>query len=395
MNALEKLIAKLCPEGVEYKPLKDVCVRHHGTNITAGRMVELACSNGGVRVFAAGSTVANVSPSALPTNDIIFEAGIIVKSRGYVGFEYYEKPFTHKNELWSYTSGSRDVDLKFVYYLLLTKCPALQALARSKSVKLPQLATGDTDSLEIPIPPLPIQQEIVRMLDEMSGLIDAMEEELAARKKQYEWSRERLLNFGDDVERKALGEIAIDFSRGNGILRTQVTPTGIQCVRYGEIYTSYNIWFDECLSHTKPEFAASPKYFENGDILFAITGEKIGEIGKTIAYVGYDKCIAGGDIAVMKHTQNAKYLAYALSTADAQSQKSHGKVKSKVVHLSVPQLKAVQIPLPPLPVQQEIVCKLDEMTALISALEEESALRKQQYEYYREKLLTFQRKETA
>ena len=247
-------------------------------------------------------------------------------------------------------------------------------------------------SFVIPIPPLPVQKEIVRMLDDMAGLIDALEEELAARKKQYEWYRDRLLTFDEVVEKKALGEIATDFSRGNGILRTQVTATGAQCVRYGEIYTSYDIWFAECLSHTKPEFVVSPRYFECGDILFAITGEKIDEIGKAVAYVGHDKCIAGGDIAVMKHKQNAKYLAYALSTPDAQNQKSHGKVKSKVVHLSVPQLKAVKIPIPSLRVQENIVKKLDGMTALIDGIEEEIALRKQQYEYYRDKLLTFKRK---
>ncbi len=188
-----------------------------------------------------------------------------------------------------------------------------------------------------------------------------------------------------------MGEISTDIFRGNGILRTQVTATGVPCLRYGEIYTSYDIWFEECVSHTSLEFMTSPKYFEHGDILFAITGEKIEEIGKSIAYVGIDRCIAGGDIAVMKHGQNAKYIAYVLSTTDAQNQKSKGKVKSKVVHLSVPQLKAVKIPIPSLPVQENIVRKLDDMTALIDALNEEIALRKQQYEFYRDKLLTFKK----
>ena len=156
-----------------------------------------------------------------------------------------------------------------------------------------------------------------------------------------------------------MGEIAIDFYRGNGILRTQVTDTGVPCVRYGEIYTSYGIWFQECLSHTKLEFLNSPKYFEYGDILFAITGESIEEIAKCTAYVGNEKCLAGGDIVVMKHNQNPKYIAYALSTTEAQRQKSKGKVKSKVVHSSVPAIKEISIPLPPLEIQSEIVKILD------------------------------------
>ena len=61
--------------------------------------------------------------------------------------------------------------------------------------------------------------------------------------------------------------------RGSGIKRDEVTAEGIPCVRYGEIYTTYNTWFDTCVSHTKLENVQSPKYFENGDILFAITAK--------------------------------------------------------------------------------------------------------------------------
>ena len=189
------------------------------------------------------------------------------------------------------------------------------------------------------------------------------------------------------VEYKTLGEVTTDFYRGNGILRTQITDAGIPCVRYGEIYTSYNTWFDTCISHTRIEYIPSPKYFEHGDVLFSITGEKISEIGKSTVYVGHDKCLAGGDIVVMKHNQNPKYMGYALSTNEAQQQKSKGKVKSKVVHLSVAELMAVVIPVPPLPVQEEIVRMLDEMAGLIDELEQELAARKRQYEWCRDKAL--------
>ena len=96
----------------------------------------------------------------------------------------------------------------------------------------------------------------------------------------------------DGVEYKKIENIAIDIFRGSGIKRDQVTSDGIPCVRYGEIYTTYNLYFSECLSHTKMEYVQSPKYFENGDILFAITGENVEEIAKSIAYVGHEKCLA-------------------------------------------------------------------------------------------------------
>lgn len=197
----------------------------------------------------------------------------------------------------------------------------------------------------------------------------------------------------DGVEYKTIKEIATDIYRGSGIKRDQITANGIPCVRYGEIYTTYGVWFDKCVSHVSEEYVSSPKYFEHGDILFAITGESVEEIAKSTAYVGYEKCLAGGDIVVVKHKQNPKYLAYALSTTDACKQKSAGKVKSKVVHSSVSAIEALKLPVPPLPVQCEIVRVLDEMAFVNEELEKklraELEARQKQYEYYRDALLTF------
>ncbi len=130
----------------------------------------------------------------------------------------------------------------------------------------------------------------------------------------------------DGVEHKKLGEIATDIFRGAGIKRDQVSTEGTPCVRYGEIYTTYGIWFDRCVSYTDESKISNKKYFGYGDILFAITGENVADIAKSCAYVGHERCLAGGDIVVLKHNENPKYLSYALSTASAQSQKSKGKV---------------------------------------------------------------------
>lgn len=85
------------------------------------------------------------------------------------------------------------------------------------------------------------------------------------------------------VEYKTIEEIAVDIYRGSGIKRDELTESGIPCVRYGEIYTTYDVWFDKCVSHTKEENVKSPKYFEEGDILFAITGESVEDIAKSTA----------------------------------------------------------------------------------------------------------------
>ena len=191
------------------------------------------------------------------------------------------------------------------------------------------------------------------------------------------------------VEYKRIGDIATNIFRGAGITREQVTETGVPCVRYGEIYTDYGVWFDKCISHTSLDLLASPKFFEYGDVLFAITGEKVEDIAKSTAYIGHERCVAGGDIVVLKHKQNPKYLGYALSTKEAQAQKSKGRVKSKVVHSSVPAIESIIIPVPPLPIQEEIVRILDTFIQLEAELEAELEARRKQYEYYRNKLLSF------
>lgn len=197
----------------------------------------------------------------------------------------------------------------------------------------------------------------------------------------------------DGVEYKTIGEIAVDIFRGSGIKREQVTETGIPCVRYGELYTTYGVWFDTCVSHTDESAITSKKYFEHGDILFAITGESVEDIAKCSAYIGYERCLAGGDIVVLRHNQDPKYLSYALSTTEAKKQKSKGKVKSKVVHSSVPAIKELIVPIPPLEVQQEIVRILDQFTELTAELTTqltaELTARKKQYEYYQTLMLEF------
>lgn len=197
----------------------------------------------------------------------------------------------------------------------------------------------------------------------------------------------------DGVEYKTLGEIAVDIYRGAGITRDQVTVDGTPCVRYGEIYTTYGVWFDKCVSHTDEAKLTSKKYFEYGDVLFAITGESVDDIAKCCAYIGHEKCLAGGDIVVLKHNQNPKYLSYVLATTDARQQKSKGKVKSKVVHSSVPAIREIKVPIPPIEIQREIVRILDDYTENIVELQNqltaEITARQKQYEFYRDKLLTF------
>jgi len=183
---------------VEKKKLRDICTRQKGINITAARMREMNKPYGDVRIFAGGKTVADVDASDIEFENIIIKPSIIVKSRGNIDFEFYDKPFTHKGEFWSYSAIDKDVvNIKFVYYYLKNNLNFFEKSAISG--KLPQIQTGITDDYLIPLPPLSLQEKIVKVLDKFESLTEdasgLLPKEIEARKKQYEYYREKLLNF--------------------------------------------------------------------------------------------------------------------------------------------------------------------------------------------------------
>ena len=163
--------------------------------------------------------------------------------------------------------------------------------------------------------------------------------------------------------------MADSFMKGNGITKEEVFEDGdIQCVRYGEIYSKYENSFSKTFSRTFINNISSPKYINNGDILFTITGELIEEIGKNIVYLGDEKCIVGGDILVLKHSQNPRFMNYALNSISSQKQKSMGKAKLKVVHISALEIGNVLIAIPPLKEQEEIADYLDTISCNIDKI---------------------------
>ena len=404
MTKLEELINELCPDGVEYVKIKDYFIRLKGTSITAAKMKEIASNDGEIKVFAGGKTVINAYEKDIPKANITRVPAVLVQSRGVIDVVYYDNPFTFKNEMWAYTHNEQTT-VKYLYYFLSTQVNKMRESASGMG-SLPQISLKVTEEMQIPLPPLSIQSEIVHILDSFTLLTAELTAELTARQKQYAFYRDYLLDFSNEdvtkkipdidcsnVEYKRLGDIATAIYRGAGIKRDEVTETGIPCVRYGEIYTTYNVTFNNCVSHTDEDKIQNKKYFEHGDVLFAITGESVEEIAKSCVYLGHDKCLAGGDIVVLKHNQNPKYMAYVLSTTNAQSQKSKGKVKSKVVHSSVPAISDIIIPIPPLAEQEKITNMIERFDHLCNdisnGLPAEIEARKKQYEYYRDTLLSF------
>jgi type I restriction enzyme S subunit len=184
-------------------PLLEIATRNAGTAITAEQMRRLNDDLGEITVFAAGATKAKIRRQDLPAKDVINKPGIVVKSRGYIGFEYCETPFTHKSELWSYCIDEQVALPRFIKHFLETQSSRLQALARSKSVKLPQLSVADTDKLLVPLPSLQVQSHICELLDRFETLTNDLSSglpaEIQTRRNQYEYYRNQLLTFKELV----------------------------------------------------------------------------------------------------------------------------------------------------------------------------------------------------
>lgn len=386
-NYIDRLVAELCPDGVEYRPLESLGKRNKGTAITASKMRSLEPGNKDLRIFAAGSTFVDTDSSNIPAKDILHGPAIIVKSRGYIGFEYYEKSFTHKNEMWSYTLDSNIVNQKFIYYYLLTQAYYLQELARSKSVKLPQLAVKDTDLLEVPVPPMEIQEAIVEILDKFTNL--------EARTLQYEYYRDSLFE-ALDCPRVPLGSFA-QLVRGSGMPKTDFSESGVGAIHYGQIYTKFGTATAEVISHVPEEKAKKLAVVNPGDVIVANTSENLEDVCKAVAWVGDSDIVTGGHATVIKAPeQNAKFISYYMATGQFNKDKRRHAFGTKVIDVAPKNLAKIEFPLPSPEEQQRIVDILDRFDSLTSSLSEglpaELAARRSQYEYYRDQLLTFPRK---
>ena len=182
---------------VEWKTLGEILIKGRGTKVTAGQMKELHKDGAPIRIFAGGKTFADVDYGDIPEKDVHHEEAIIVKSRGIIDFEYYTKPFSFKNEFWSYSSDSDDVNLRYVYHYLNHNKSHFQHIAGN--MQMPQISSNDTEKYKIPLPTKTVQSRIVQVLDNFDTVCNdlniGLPKEIELRQKQYEYFREKLLTF--------------------------------------------------------------------------------------------------------------------------------------------------------------------------------------------------------
>lgn len=417
MGKIEELIKQLCPEGVKYYKVKDVYSRLKGTPITARVMKEIEKPEGNVTIFAGGKTIVKAFKKDIPKANIITEPVLVVQSRGVIDVQYCETPCTFKNEMWAY-SNKEIVSVKYLFYYLKQNIDILRRKG-SEHGSMPQISVLTTDNLNIPFPPLAVQKEIVEILDTFTGMIDNLQKELEQRQKQFEYYQEKILNFDDVIQQEGEG-----FIKKRGILGEidelikQFCPDGVRKTLLGKIMTIVR--------------GASPRPIKNymSDKTNGIPWIKIGDVNPNDKYIrntaeyvtkegarksrflhkgdfilsnsmsfgrpyilGIDGCIHDGWIAMSGFEKDvcSKYLYYILRCDTTQKYwRMHANNGGAMTNLNADIVRGTPIPLPPLAVQEKIVEILDTFTGMIGNLQQEIDLRQKQYEFYREKLLTFE-----
>ena len=228
--------------------------------------------------------------------------------------------------------------------------------------------------IEIPLPPLNIQKEIVSILDSFTSLIDKMKQEVEMRKKQMEYYREKLMAPQKNWEIKTLGEIGT-FTRGNGLQKSDFRVKGFPCVHYGQIHTYYNTCIYKTKSFCEEDLAKKLQKASYGDLLIATTSEDVKACCKAAVWFGAGDVAYSGDSFCYSHDQDPKYMAYLFQTEMFAKQKQKAATGAKVIRVSGESMASFSFAFPPLVQQRQIASILDTFETYISKLEKMIELR--------------------
>ena len=304
----------------------------------------------------------------------------------------------------SFSFGLRfndDVELlpEFSKFLFRTLSIRKEIVKSASGVTRFNISKARFKKIKIPIPPLSVQTEIVRILDALTALTSELTSELILRQKQYEYYREKLLSF-DRLELSGgvvqwiklidLGELI----RGNGLQKKDFTETGVPAIHYGQIYTYYGTFATKTKSFVSPELAKKLKKAKYGDVLIAGTSENLKDVMKPLGWLGSEIAFSGDMFAFRPNKRvNTKFLTYILQTERFYKFKEKYAQGTKVIRVKADNFLNYEIPLPTLEEQHRIVSILDKFETLTNSITEGLPLAIEQsqkrYEYYRELLLNF------
>jgi type I restriction enzyme S subunit len=386
MSRINELIEELCPAGVVFKELGEVF------KISRGRVIskEYLRDNIGEYPVYSSQTANNGQIGKIATYDFDGEYLTWTTDGANAGTIFYRNgKFSITNVCGLLKANSEQICPKFVFYVLriIMKGYVLSGMGN------PKLMSNVVQKIPIPIPPLEVQEEIVKTLDLFTMLEAELEAELETRNTQYTHYRDSLLSFeGKDVEWKTLGELG-EFIRGNGLQKKDFTESGVGCIHYGQIYTHYGSSATKTKTFVSPDLAKKLKKARKNDLIIAGVSENVEDVCKAVVWLGDEDICISGDAFIFRHKQNPKYIGYLLQTKSFLEFKKKYAQGAKVTRLQSGRLPQYIVPIPSLKEQERIASILEKFDALVNdisiGLPAEIEGRRKQYEFYRNRLLTF------
>ena len=380
--------------------------------------------NGNIPVYGSGGKM-NVFVDKYSYN----KPTVLIPRKGSIDNVFYvDEPFWNVDTIFYTEIDDKKIIPKYLYYFIENY--NMDKLSTDST--RPSLTQSILNKLKIDLPPIEIQNKIVEILDKFQSLLadtkGLLPQEIEQRQKQYEYYREKLLTFNEnsakhththnlisnsyfdllkeaasisdvklfEVEWKVLGSVGV-FENGTGMPKSLFDEAGsVGAIHYGHIYTKYNLFVNQPIVRVTKKNANNLKVVNKGDLVIAKTSENIEDVMKTVAYLGEEYAVTGGHSAIFRHKENPKYLSYVFNGAKYLLRQKNKLARGvKVIELSITDMEKIKIPVPPIKVQEHIVEILDKFDTLVNdiskGLPKEIELRQKQYEYYREKLLSFEK----
>ncbi len=406
MHKIERLLQTLVPKGVEFRKLGEVCDFQKGKSIT-----KKAVTFGKVPVISGGRQPAYYHNEANRSGETI----AISSSGVYAGYVSYWDIPVFLADSFSVSPKQKTLMPKYLFHYLTTQQDAIHATKSTGGI--PHVYSKDLQNFLIPIPPLEIQQEIVKILDAFTEL----NTELKARKKQYEYYQNMLLDFKDiNSNHKDAKMSAKTYPKRLKSLLQTLAPKGVEFKTLEEVFDIKNgytpsknnpefwekgtiPWFrmedirengrilKDSIQHITPKALKNKKLFPKNSIIISTTAT-IGEHALLIV-----DSLANQRFTFLSKKANCdlaldmKFFFYQCFLLGEWCKKNTN--VSGFASVDMTAFKKYKFPIPPLEIQQEIVKILDQFLALttdlLAGIPAEIEARKKQYEYYREKLLTF------
>lgn len=399
MSKIFDLINELCPQGVEFREIEEIFIMKNG--YTPSKANKDFWENGTIPWFRMedirengrilSDSIRKITPQAVKCGKLIPKNSIIVATTATIGEHALAiaDSFLMNQQFTSFTIREllKDkLDVKFVFYYFFKICEWCKQNTNSSS--FPSVDMPRLKKVKFPVPPLEVQREIVRILDCFTLLTAELTAELTARKKQYEFYRDRLLSFDElnkngGYELKTLRSIA-DYSsdRIKFDSLNELNYVGVENLlqdKAGKVSSKYVPASGNC---TK---------FESGDIL-------VGNIRPYLKKIWQADCTGGasGDVLVLRlndESVDSRYLYQILADDKFFDYNMKNAKGAKMPRGNKNAILEYKIPVPSLPTQRKIVEILDKFDTLVNSITEglpcEIELRQKQYEYYRERLLSF------